>query len=87
MVTSVLMVLNFLFRFVQTEYGLWEEPTTFSQKSKRAISKFQSPERHHKVSSMLRNYNTGVTCEPHCYLVCHQCVEIIYIFVQRKIFK
>ena len=80
-VASVLVVLNFVFCFIHTEYGLWEGPTTNFQKSKRAISKFQTPERFHKVSSMLRNYNSEVTCEPPCYLVCYQCVEIIYIFV------
>jgi len=131
MVTSILVVLIFVFCFIQTEYGrprkTWMEGvraamTTrhleedqwlnrkewrlgsrrwrqlsqdqkdrvwtmggahncFFQKSKRATSKFQTPERYHKVSSMLRNYTSGVTCEPHCYLACYQFAEIIYIFV------
>ena len=52
MVTSALVVLNFVFRFIQTQYGLQEGPTTFFQKSKKATSKFQTPEWYH---------NSGVT--------------------------
>ena len=32
MVTSVLMVLNFVFHFIQNEYGLWEGPIIFFPK-------------------------------------------------------
>jgi hypothetical protein len=70
MVISLLVVLNSVFCLMQTEHGLWGGALNFYfQKSIIAISKFQTPERYHKVSSMLINYNSGVTCDPHCYLV------------------
>jgi hypothetical protein len=57
------------------------DPQIF-RKNLGATSKFRALEGSYEASSILRNYNFGVMCEPHCYLapfailceVLHLCV-------------